>query len=119
MMRGPFYQLDSKEGMRQDDFVNCGEIDLIEAARNQALRILIIGKPRVGKTLLCANLAKKLDLVHINIDNWIKALIVKIVAYEADPPVVEEGEEPPKFLTDFEDEIYKSLKQGGGPTEDQ
>jgi predicted GTPase len=107
MMKGPFYQLDSKEGLKNDDFVNCGEEDLIEAARTQALRILVIGKPRSGKTTLCANLAKKLDLVHINIDNWINALITKIKTYE--PPEVEEGQEPPKFLSDLEEEVSQAL----------
>lgn len=120
MMKGPFYQLDSKEGLKEDDFVTCNEQDLIEAARTHAMRILVIGKPRAGKTLLCSNLAKKLDLVHINIDNWIKALLVKVAqAAEAEaeaPP--EEGEERPKILSDLEEEVYNALKQGGGPTEE-
>lgn len=90
MMKGPFYQLESKEGLREDDFVNCGEQDLIDAARTQALRVLVIGKPRSGKTTLCANLAKKLDLVHINIDNWINALVTKIREY-VPPDDLEEG----------------------------
>lgn len=33
MMKGPFYQLDSKEGLGEDDFVTCAEKDLIDAAR--------------------------------------------------------------------------------------
>lgn len=71
MMRGPFYQLDSREGLKDDDFYACAEQDLIDAAKTQALKILVIGKPRAGKTLLAKNLSTKLDLVHINIDNWI------------------------------------------------
>jgi len=101
MMKGPFYQLDSKEGLLQDDFVTCAEKDLIDAARTNALRILVIGKPRSGKTNLCANLSKKLDLVHISIDNWITALLAKIKGYE--PPELEEGQEAPKWLTNLEE----------------
>ena len=54
------------------------------------MRILVIGKPRSGKTLLAKNLATKLDLVHINIDNWLAALLNKIKNYEP-PEDLEEG----------------------------
>ena len=78
MMKGPFFQLESAEGLREDDFVFCNESDVISAARTCALRILILGKPRSGKTTLAACLSTKLDLVHINVDNWINALLAKI-----------------------------------------
>lgn len=69
---------------------------------------MIIGKPRSGKTTLARNLSKTLDLVHINTENWILALLDKIKNYEA--PDVEEGEEPPPFLTPLEDEVNNVLK---------
>ena len=50
MMRGPFCILDSKEGLRDDDFYTCTEQDLITAAKSEAMRILVVGKPRSGKT---------------------------------------------------------------------
>jgi adenylate kinase family enzyme len=50
----------------------------------------VVGKPRSGKTALAQNLAVKLDLVHINIDNWVNALLAKIKAYEP-PEDLEEG----------------------------
>lgn len=56
-MRGPFFNLDSKEGIKEDNFVKTSEWDLIEAAKTRAMRILVIGKPRSGKTTLCKNLA--------------------------------------------------------------
>jgi len=65
------------------------------------MRILIIGKPRAGKTSLCVSLSEKLQLFHINIENWIKVLLEKIKNYEA--PELEEGEEAPKWLTDLEE----------------
>lgn len=51
-MKGPFYNLDSLEGLREDDFINSAEQDLIDAARTKPLRVLILGKPRAGKTTL-------------------------------------------------------------------
>jgi tRNA uridine 5-carbamoylmethylation protein Kti12 len=62
MMRGPFYMYESKEGIKNDEFANCAEEDLLTAANTEALRVLILGKPRSGKTTLSKNLAKRLDL---------------------------------------------------------
>ncbi len=90
MMRGPFCHLDSREGLREDDFYTCYEQDLIDAAKTAAMRVLIIGKPRAGKSLLAKNLATRLDLVHINLDNWLATLTSKIKGYEA-PEDLEEG----------------------------
>ena len=90
MMRGPFCALDSREGLKKDDFYNCYEQDLIDAAKTAAMRIMVIGKPRAGKSLLSKNLALKLDLVHINLDNWLAALLNKIKTYEP-PEDLEEG----------------------------
>lgn len=90
MIKGPFYKLDSKQGMLEDDFVTMAEHDLIDAACTLAHRIIVLGKPRSGKTTLARNLATKLELVHINVENWIKALLDKIANYEP-PEDLEEG----------------------------
>ena len=58
MMKGPFYQMESKDNLKFDDFSNCADFDLIEAAQAQAMRILIIGKPRAGKTTTARALCK-------------------------------------------------------------
>lgn len=116
MMKGPYYQLASRDGPQEDGFVFANEEDLINDAKQQALRILVIGKPRAGKSILSLNLAVKLDLVHINVDNWVNALLLKIKTYEP-PEDLEEGAEPPKWLTDFEDEVNKLLLSGGDLSE--
>ena len=103
--------------MREDDFYTCAEQDLIDAARTDALRLLVIGKPRSGKTNLAKNLSIKLDLVHVSVDNWLVGLIAKIKAYEP-PEDLEEGQEPPRFLSDLEEAVYKGLQAGYGPTDD-
>jgi len=118
MMRGPFFQLDSREGLKEDDFVHCNEQDLIDAATASALRILVIGKPRAGKTTLARNLAQKLDLVHVNVDLWIAGLLERIKAYEP-PDDLEEGQEPPRWLSFLEESVSQALLQGGGPSDEQ
>lgn len=118
MMRGPFCALDSREGMKEDDFYNCYEQDLIDAAKTAAMRIMIIGKPRSGKSLLSKNIATKLDLVHISLDNWLAALLNKVKTYEP-PEDLEEGQAPPKFLSDLEEGVYQALQRGSGPNDEQ
>ena len=118
MMRGPFYQLDSRDGLQQDHFETCAEGDLIQAAKTSALKILVIGKPRAGKTSLAKNLATKLDLVHISVEGWLNALINKIKTYEP-PEDLEEGQAPPKWLSDLEETVNQQLLSGGGPNDDQ
>jgi len=46
--------------------------------------------------------------VHISVDNWLAALLAKIKAYEP-PEDLEEGQEPPRFLSDLEDSVHKAL----------
>jgi len=101
-MKGPFYQLCSRQGCSEDDFVNCAQMDLIKAATTAPPSILILGKPRSGKTSLSKVLCTRLDLVHINVENWIARVLEKIKTYEP-PDDLEEGQEPPKFLTDLEE----------------
>ena len=119
MMKGPFYQYASRAGLSEDDFVNCRTQDLIDFATAPAARIFLIGKPRSGKTTLAKALATKLDLVHINVNNWLLRLQDKIKNYE--PPEdlqLEEGEEPPKWLTDLEESVNDALKSGKGPSQE-
>lgn len=65
------------------------ENDTVQDAGVLPLSIVIIGKPRSGKTTLARNLAQKLDIVHIEPTIMLNALIKKIQEYE--PPDLEEG----------------------------
>jgi hypothetical protein len=129
---GPFYQLYSKEGILEDNFVNCGYRDLIDYANKEVMKLLIIGKPRSGKSTLARNIAAKLDLVRISVDAWIENFF-KIVKQRIDDPppyepvfetkkvVNEAGEEveeqvelpPPEWRTPLQVSVQETLKKGG------
>lgn len=52
VIRGPFYKLQSKAGPSEDDFNNCATQDLIDIANKEVIKMLIMAKPRSGKTTL-------------------------------------------------------------------
>ena len=74
MMKGPYYKLMSGGGLVDDDFMTCATQDLIDYATRPAPRVLLLGKPRAGKTTLARKLASRLDLVHASIENWLDKL---------------------------------------------
>lgn len=74
MMKGPFYQHASLQGISDDDFVNSATQDLINYATTAAPKVLLLGKPRSGKTTLAKLLAERLNLVHVNVENWLEKL---------------------------------------------
>lgn len=92
-MRGPFYNLISRESSREDDFVNCTTRDLIDSANAELTKVLILGKPRSGKTTLAKALAERLDLVRVSPEVWLENLFVRIKDREENPPEEEEEEE--------------------------
>jgi hypothetical protein len=117
MNKGPFYKLMSKDGLVEDCFDTCPQRDLIDYANRDAPRVMIVGKPRSGKTLLAKNLAKRLDLVHVSVENWIKDLADRVKNYE--PP--EDVPEPPypEWKTPLESRVWdECLAKGSGPSQE-
>jgi SpoVK/Ycf46/Vps4 family AAA+-type ATPase len=84
MMRGPFNKLESASGISSDYFYGMPSNDLYNAARSDNYRIFVMGKPRSGKTTIAKSISKQLDLVHINIENWISSVFEKKKAKEAE-----------------------------------
>ena len=101
VIKGPFYKLQSKSGPTEDDFGKCATSDLIDIANKEIMRVLIVSKPRCGKTTLAKQLEKRLNLVRVAADQWIDNLFKKIKDREENPPEeepvpeLEEGQEPP------------------------
>jgi adenylate kinase family enzyme len=114
--KGPCYKLVSKEGLREDDFATCPQQDLLDYARTEALRVLLLGAPRAGKTALAGLLCKRLDLVHVSVENWLIRLQDKVKNYEPPEEEPEEGQTVPDFLTPLERAVEDALKAGSGPT---
>jgi hypothetical protein len=52
IIKGPFYKFISRQGIIEDNFVDCAQKDLIEVANTESPKIFIFGKPRSGKTTL-------------------------------------------------------------------
>lgn len=113
IMQGPFYKLISKNGLVEENFIKIPQNDLIEYANTSSHRIMIIGKPRSGKTTLAKNLAVRLDLVHVSVENWLLKLQEKIKNYEP-PEDLEEDQQPPEWLTPLEKSCNESMKNGQG-----
>ena len=99
LMRGPFYNMMSREGSREDDFITCTTKDLIDSANAELMKVLILGKPRSGKTTMAISMAEKLDLVRISPDIWLEDLFKRIKEKEENEepePEEEVPEEPEK-----------------------
>lgn len=112
--RGPFHYLISKQGILSDPVTTSHEI--IMAAKQKPMIILILGKPRSGKTWTAKDLCQSLDLIHITVDWWIAALEKKIAEHEP-PQDLEEGQQEPKWLTDFEESVHLAIREGWGPND--
>lgn len=128
VIRGPFYKLQSKCGPAEDDFEKCGSNDLIDIANKEVVKMMILAKPRSGKTTLAKQLEKRLNLVRVAADAWIDNLFKKIKDREENPPEeepapeLEEGQEaPPKksWLQPLEESVVEQLKAGGAPSENE
>ena len=87
-LKGPFHYLLSKDHIKEDKLISTHEI--IEAANEKPMILLVIGKPRSGKSWTGKDLSIALDLVHITVEWYLTALEKKIAAYEP-PTDLEEG----------------------------
>ena len=96
LMKGPFFNYISKDGIQEDDLVNSATNDLIDSANQEVMKVLVIGKPRSGKTTLAKELEKRLDLVRIAPDIWLQDLFKRILEKEekrANGDITEDEEE--------------------------
>lgn len=85
--------------------------DIIEYSNQAPLQILVLAKPRIGKSAFCASLAKKMDIFHIDPELSLQKLFKKIKDFEENPELDEENN-PKGFLSPLEKEIMNDLKSG-------
>ena len=116
LMRGPFYSLISQHGSRNDDFVTCTTQDLIDSANAEVMKILVLGKPRSGKTTLATAVAEKLDLVRVSADLWLEDLMKRCAKAEAE---YEPPSEHPSQAPAEESEFEWSEDEEGNPKKDE
>lgn len=126
MMKGPFFQMISMSGIKDDDFVTSFTQDLIDYATTPTPKVLLIGKPRCGKSTLAKLLAKKLGLVHVSVENWVNRLMTKINKFVEEPPEPIEGPDGESrdptdadLYTELECAVKKALQSGSGSSHEQ
>jgi hypothetical protein len=113
-------------------------MDLVNSANKESQRILIIGKPRAGRTTLTNKLCTQLDLVRVAVDVWIEKVLAKIKDRTENPPEEEEkqfyntmwvpppdspDEEAPKIEKEWRTPLMAAvadqLMKGEGPSDEQ
>lgn len=64
-------------------------------------------------------MSKRLDLVHVNLENWLLKLQDKVKNYEAPEEEPEEGQTIPDFLSPLERSVWNKLQVGQGPSHEE
>lgn len=93
------------------DSKNPYEDDVIDYANRPPQQILLVGKPRSGRSTFCKALAAKLDLELLDLDRGIQKILAKVAENEQSPQLDDEGN-PKEFLNPVERETYDNLRFG-------
>lgn len=96
---------------------NSGLRDIVELVNCDILRILILGKPRSGKTTLSKDLAASLDLKHIEVATIIESIIKK--GQVEDEEEYDEDNPRPEVYNEFEKSVLEILSMGNALTDEQ
>ncbi|KAL4506760.1 hypothetical protein ABPG72_001181 [Tetrahymena utriculariae] len=100
----------SQSGVIPVDTLNAYQDDVLEYANKRPLQIFVLGKPKNGKTKFCQGLAKKIDIVHIELSILIQNLFKRVQDNEENPQEVD-GEVVDK-LKPWERQILAELQEG-------
>ena len=101
----------SRSAKLPSDSANPFEDDVIEYANTPPLQILLISKPRSGRTTLAKAIAKKLDVEHMDLERPIMRLLEKVKESEENPKTDDDGN-PVDPFTPLERSVLEGLRQG-------
>ena len=64
--------------------------DILTYAEKQPLQLLVIGRPKSGKSTLAKAIAKKYNLVYISLESAINKIFERVKFFEQNPPEADE-----------------------------
>lgn len=102
----------SAEDSIQRDSNNPFQEDIIKFAKLVPLQLLILGRPKSGKSTLAKAIAKKYSLVYISIESVIDKLFERSKYFEENPPEVDEDGNTKDGLLAIEKFILGELQKG-------
>lgn len=85
--------------------------DVQKYARERSFNIIVHGKPKIGKTTFCKELAKELDLEFLDPELLIKGLLIRVAEGEENVETDDDGN-PVEFLKPIERKIITDLRNG-------
>lgn len=93
------------------------EDDIIEYAHQTPLQLLIIGRPKCGKTALAKRLAAKYQIMHVSVENVVNKIFERVKFFEDSPPEVDDNGVAKDGLTTIEKCVLEDLQQGRAVSE--
>lgn len=91
--------------------------DVLQYAKLVPLQLLIIGRPKSGKTTLAKALAKKYNLIYISLESMIEKVFERSKFFEENPPEVDEDGNAKDGLLAIEKFILAELAKGNAVDE--
>ena len=86
--------------------------DVIEYAHQPPLQLLIVGRPKCGKTSLAKRIAAKYQIVHVSLENSVNKIFERVKFFEENPPEMDDNGVPKDGLTTIEKCVLEDLQQG-------
>lgn len=86
--------------------------DIISYAKMAPLQLLILGRPKSGKSSLAKAVAKHYSLVYISVESMINKVFERVKYFEENPPEADEEGNVIGGLTQIEKCIVEDLAQG-------
>lgn len=86
--------------------------DIITYAKKEPLQLLIIGRPKSGKSILAKSIAKKYNIVYISVESMIEKVFERVKFFEENPPEADEDGNVIGGLSNIEKCIIEDLSLG-------